>query len=203
MKSMLQWGCALGSALATVFLLGGNAQAQNTSSGIVWDADAGIASGSGCTSENTEFLAVDDELTILMDGMQVNLPAGRGTQANYCSVAVPVRLPRMTAITKLEQILKWGYVKDLGTSGAVSANSSLCGKRAARVSGSVGTNVEGIEPYLEAYGSDVDLIMPSATDSNCSFASSISVSGRNGPLTLSVYGETIELHVIGHWAIRP
>src|SRR5512145_1363890 len=150
MTSKQRFGRALTGALLAFGLLGGNAQADP----VVWNTNRAIAGGNGCNSTgdapDTWFIAAGSEVSVIFSLMGVDLTPGEGANAatTSCLVRIPVTFDHTIAVEELDQTMLWGYAKDLGTIGEVSALSTFCNRPTNGITETVGQDVEGLEALI-------------------------------------------------------
>lgn len=214
MRAKLQVGCTIASTIAAVMFTGVDVQADP----IVWDTVNAIAGGNGCTSTgpfpDTWFISAGNDMSVIFSRMGVDLTSETtaNTATTGCLVRIPVTIESNVAISELDQTLLWGYAKDLGTSGSVTARSTFCGRPTNSTSGTVGPNIEGIEALIETTSVSVFAWPPTTPfctgkPVDCLFYANLAVAARRTDRSqdesIRIYGEDIEYEALFYWRHCP
>lgn len=213
MKANLTMGTAAAATFAVAFLVVTTARAVPDEP-ITWDTDNAIAGGNGCASQgpfpDTWFITAGNDVSVIFSRMGVDLtPAtAANTAATGCLVRIPVTIQSNVAVSELDQTLLWGYAKDSGTTGQVTARSTFCSMPTTSVGGTVGAAIEGVEALIETTSQSFFVWPPAAPfcqgkPVNCLFYINLGVAARRAndtqDVSLRIYGEDIEYEALAHW----
>lgn len=208
MTSRLRFGHALGGTLLAISLLGANAQADP----VVWDTARAIAGGNGCNSAgatpDTWFIAAGSDVSVIFSLMGVDLTSGEGpnTAATSCLVRIPVTFDPTIAVEELDQTMLWGYAKDLGTIGQVSALSTFCNVPTNGITETVDEEVEGVEALILTQTQSFFVNPPPFCRGRairCLFSANVAVAAlrpdESQDISIRIYGEDIEFEALVYW----
>ncbi|MGC4063292.1 MAG: hypothetical protein QM784_01290 [Polyangiaceae bacterium] len=214
MSANLRVGSAVTTTLMAMILIGTEVRADP----IVWDTANAIAGGNGCVSTgpfpDTWFIAAGNDLSVIFSRMGVDLTSATAanTATTGCLVRIPVVLESNVAISELDQTLLWGYAKDKGTTGSVTARSTFCGRPTIPTSGVVGSGIEGVEALIETTSQSFFAWPPTTPfclgrPVNCLFYANLAVAARRTDASqdesIRIYGEDIEYEALFHWRLCP
>lgn len=72
------------------------------------------ANGSGCSSQDTAFIAAGNEVSVIFSNLGINLTGlsdGRRVMRKGCDIDIPAKISQGRYVGRLDETLTWGYVQ--------------------------------------------------------------------------------------------
>lgn len=201
MTSLKRTACCIASTIA-VTMVCSSANASLIPVLTSWDTSTAIAGGAGqaCSMEDTEFLAVGGQLSVIFDTMGISLPSGppgAKTRTTSCTVSIKSTFDQPGVLQFLHASLWWGWAKVGSAGGQVKMRGKICNSPYSTTTDSVGGTTTDPLHQTEQWISNITV--PAVRE--CLFISHIGLSAwtgdANSTISLAIAGEDIELDVFG------